>query len=90
MQAASQSKLVMATSLAVRVSFRVHNTHVSCESVVARECLLFAAVRASDFHLAVVVDGVLVPCQVVRSGEDGVARLAGRRIDAGAFVRPRL
>jgi hypothetical protein len=68
--------LVMAASLAVRVRLRVNHAHMPCQSVIARESLLFAAMRASDLHLAVVVDGVLVPCQIVRAREDSVAGLA--------------
>jgi len=76
----------MASSLAVRVGFGVDDAHVTREGVVPRECLLFAAMRASDLHLAVVVDGVLMPCQVVRPGEDSVAWLTRRRVDTAALV----
>lgn len=40
--------------------------------------------------LSVVVDGVLVTSEIVRAGEDGIARLVGRRVDALAFVRSSL
>jgi hypothetical protein len=75
-QVPQEACLVMAASLAVRVRLRVNYAHMPCQSIIARESLLFAAMRASDLHFAVVVDGVLVPCQIVRAREDSVAGLA--------------
>jgi len=41
---------------------------------------------ATDLHFPTVVDGVLVPGEVVRPGEDGIARLASARIDSIASM----
>jgi hypothetical protein len=40
--------------------------------------------------LAVVVDGIIVSCQVIRPREKSVGRLTSRRIDPAALVRTRL
>jgi hypothetical protein len=76
--------------LAREVHLRMHDTHVSRQSIVARECLLFDAKRATDFLLASVVDGVLVTGEIIRTREDRIARLAGCGVDALTLVRPRL
>lgn len=65
----------------------MYNTHVSCESVVARKGLLLTAMRALHLLLAIVVDGILVSRQVVGPREDGVARLARGWVNAAALVR---
>jgi len=36
---------------------------------------------AADLHFATVVDSVLVSGEIIRPGEDRIARLAGARID---------
>jgi len=41
---------------------------------------------ATDLHFATVVDRVLVPGEIVRPGEDGVARLASARVDPVASM----
>lgn len=61
--------------------------------VVPRQCistaerLLLCTQVAVHFLLFGVVDRVLMPGQVVRPREDGVARLAGAGVDAIAAVR---
>lgn len=61
--------------------------------VVSRQCigtakgLLLRTQVAVHFLLLGVVDRVLMPGQVVRSREDGVAGLAGAGVDAIAAVR---
>jgi hypothetical protein len=79
--------VIAAASFAVLFDFRVHHAHVSGQRVVARKRLLLATHRTPDLVLAVVVDGILVTRQVVRSGEDGVARLIRRWVDARTLVR---
>lgn len=84
-------ELIAASSfpvLAGEVNFRVDNPHVSGESVVAREGLLFHTESTSRLHFSRVVNGILMSGQVVRSREDRVARLSSGRVDAIAFVRP--
>jgi len=69
---------------------RVHHSQMSGEGIVPAERLLLGAQRTVHFLLAGIVDRVLVPGQIVRSREDGVARLARRWVDALALVWPRL
>jgi hypothetical protein len=57
MQSAS---IAASATLAIGLDFGMDNTHVAGESIVTRKRLLFAAQWASDFLLAVVVDGVLM------------------------------
>ena len=64
----------------------MYDAHVSCERIVARERLLFAAHGASNFLLPVVVNRVLVSSEVIWPREDGIARLARGRIDTGTYV----
>jgi hypothetical protein len=52
--------IAASTSLAVSLNLGMHDTHVAGERIVARECLLLATQRASNFLLAVVVNSVLV------------------------------
>lgn len=86
--------LVMISSttpvFAGEVDLRMDDSHVSGQSVIARERLLLYAKGASDFLLACIVDCVLMTREVVRSREDGVAGLASGGVDALTFVRPRL
>jgi len=63
----------------------VHHAHVSGQSIVSAEGFVLAADWALNFHLPCIVNGVLVPSEIVRSGKDGVAGLAGRRIDSIAL-----
>ncbi len=66
----------------------MHHPHVSCQRIIARERLLLATHGTSDFLLAVVVNRFLVTRQIIRTGEDRVARLVCRWVDPRAFVRP--
>jgi len=72
------------------VNFGVHDAHVPRERVAARKGFFLLAERAARLLLADVVDRVLVPREIVRPREDGVARLSRSWIDALALVRPRL
>jgi hypothetical protein len=65
--------------------FRVHHSQVPCERIVPAEGLLLGAQRTVHLLLARVVDGVFVSREIVRPGEDGIARLSGRRIDSPAL-----
>lgn len=76
--------------LSGEINFRVHDPHVPRQRVVSRKRLLLGAQVTADFLLARIVYRVLVPGEVVRPREDGVARFARRRIDALAFVWSRL
>jgi len=69
---------------------RVNDSEMSGERVVPAERLFLGAQRTVHFLLPGVVDRVLVPGQVVRAREDGVARFARRRVDSLALVWPRL
>lgn len=79
----STASSVLARELNIRVA----------DSVVSRQCIstakgLFLRTQVAVHLLLLgVVDRILVPCQVVRSREDGVAGLASARIDAIAAVR---
>lgn len=64
------------------------HSEVSGERIVPRKRLLLGAQVAAHFLLACVVDRVFVSCEIVRPREDGVTRLARRRIYSLAFVRP--
>jgi hypothetical protein len=63
----------------------MYDSQVPRERIVPAEGLLLGAQWAVHLLLARVVDGVLVSCQVVRPGENGVAWLSGRRIDSLAL-----
>lgn len=56
--------------------FGVHHSHMPCECIVAAEGLLFLANWTMHFLLPGIVDGVLVPSEIVRPRENGVAGLA--------------
>jgi len=66
------------------------DTHVPSESVAPGECLFLLAKRTANFLLADVVDRVFVSSEIVRTGENGVARLPGRRVSPLTLVRTRL
>ena len=72
------------------VNLRVHNAHVPCQCIVAREGLLLNTKCTAHLLLASIVNGVLVTGKVVWSREDRVARLARCGVDALTLVRPRL
>jgi len=76
--------------LAREVHLRMHDTHVSRQSIVAREGLLLYAERAANFLFAGIVNGVLVTGEIIRTREDRITRLAGCRVDTLTLVRPRL
>jgi len=58
------------------VNLGMHDAHVPRECVAARKGFFLLAERAARFLLADVVDRVLVPREIVRPREDGVARLS--------------
>jgi len=82
--------VVRAPSLVLIHVLGMHHTQMSCQCVVPAECLFLGAQRTVHLLLPGIVDGVLVPGQIVRSREDGVARLARRGVDSLALVWPRL
>jgi len=62
------------------------DTVVTGECICTAECLLVGAEVTSHLLLTCVVNRILMPCQVVGPGEDGIARLARARVDAVATV----
>lgn len=70
--------------------FRVHDSQMSREGVISAKSLLLSTQRTVHLELPGVVNGVLVPREIVRPGEDCVARLSGGRIDPLTFVGTRL
>jgi hypothetical protein len=76
----------MLSAGATEFDFGMHHAHVSCQGIVSRKRFVLGAEMTPDLLLACVVDGVFVAGEVVRAREDGVAGLAGRRVDAVAFV----
>jgi len=73
--------------LAGEVDVGMDDAHVAGQSIASAERLLLRAEVAADLLLLPVVDGVFVAREVVRPGEDGVAGLAGARVDSVAPVR---
>jgi hypothetical protein len=71
------------------VNFWMLNAQVPRECISARNGVFFVEIVVS-LLLVRVVDRVLVPSEIIRPREDGVARLSRPWIDALAFVRPRL
>jgi hypothetical protein len=63
------------------------NLFVTSESILATEGLVVSANLAAHLLARSIMYGVLVTCQVVGPREDGVARLARGRVDAGASRR---
>jgi hypothetical protein len=59
----------------------VHHAEMSGKCIIPAERLLLGAQRTVHLLLAGVVDSVLVPGEIVRAREDGVARFAGRRVN---------
>lgn len=76
--------------LAWEVDLWVYYAHVPGKRIIARERLLLDAESTPDFLLANIVNGVLMPREVIRPREDSIAGFASRRIDALALVRARL
>jgi len=72
--------------LARELNIRVTDSVVSGQCIGATECLLFGTQIAVHLLLLGVVDGILVPCQVVRPRKDGIARLARAWVDAVTAV----
>lgn len=58
----------------------VHHSQMPRKSIVSAKRFLFGAQRAVHLLLTRVVDGVLMPGEVVRPREDCIARLARGRI----------
>ena len=55
----------------------MYHAHVPYKGVVARERLLFTTHRTLDLCLPVVMDSVVVSCQIIRPREGGIARFIG-------------
>jgi hypothetical protein len=72
--------------LAREVDIRVADTVVARQCIRPAKRLLFCAEVAAHLLLPRIVYGILVPGQIVRPGEDCVARLARARVDAFTFV----
>jgi len=68
----------------------MYHAHMSSQCVVAGESLFFRAQVTSDLLLAPIVNGVLVPRQIVRPREDRVAGLARAGVDPITAVRTSL
>lgn len=64
----------------------MHHSHMPGEGIVPAECFLLSAQVTAHFLLARIVYCVFVSREVVGPREDGVAGLAGRWINAVAFV----
>ena len=64
------------------------HAEVPSEGIVSAEGLLLGAQVTPHLLLAGIVDGILVPREVVRAREDRVAGLAGRGVDAFTAVGP--
>jgi len=65
----------------------MNNPHMSGQRVVPAECLLLGTKMTADFLLAPIVYRIFMPGKIIRPRENGIARLAGRWVDAVAFVR---
>jgi hypothetical protein len=79
--------LVRPASLVLIHVLGMNHTQMSCQCIVSAERLLLGAQRTVHLLLPGIVDGVLVPGQIVRSREDGVARLARRWVDSLALCQ---
>jgi len=66
------------------------DTHVACQCVVARKSFLLDTECAAYLLLARIVYRVLVTGEVIGTRKYGVARLAGRGVDALTLVGSRL
>jgi len=80
------SVATLSLDLSWPVHFGMYDPHMSGQSIASRECLFFDTQMTSDLHLAVVVDGIFVPCQIVRTRENRVAWFPSGRVDALALV----
>lgn len=76
--------------LSGEVNLGMHDAHMACQCVIARESLFLDAKCAANLLLARVVYCVLVTCEVIRAGKYSVARLASRGVDALTLVGSRL
>jgi len=74
--------------LSRKVDLRMDYAHMTGERVTSGEGLFFNAQGTPHLLFAHIVNSVLVPCQIVRPREDGVAGLSSGWIDALTFVRP--
>lgn len=68
--------------LAGELNIRVTNSVVSRKRISATECLLLGTQVAVHLLLLGIVNGILVPGQVVGPREDGIAGLASAWVDA--------
>lgn len=84
------SKTSTTPVLAGEFDIGMADTIMPSESICAAESLLISAEIASHLLLARIVDGILMPSEVVGPREDGVAGLAGARVDTVALVWSRL
>lgn len=66
------------------------NPHMPRKCVIAGKGFLLRAQMAADLLFSRIVDRIFMPRKIIWPRENGVARLARRRIDALAFVRTRL
>lgn len=56
------------TRLSTReVDIGMHNTHMTSKSIIPAECLFLGAVLTSNLLLAIIVNGILVTCEIVWS-----------------------
>jgi len=76
--------------LSRKIDLGMHDAHMPRQRIAAAEGLLLGAQLAAYLLLLCIVNGILVSREIVRSREDGVARLAGARVDAVASVGPGL
>lgn len=81
---------VATATLAKCLDLGMNDAHVSGKRIIARKRLFLATHRTSNLRLATVVNSLLVTRKIVRSREDGVARLVRRRVDTRTFVWPSL
>jgi hypothetical protein len=92
-QSESESSIMVSSAPAMlsrKVHLWMHNAHVPRQCIVARKSLLLGTQCTADLLLAAVVNRVLVPGEIVRTGEHSVAWLAGCGVNALTFVRTRL
>ncbi len=86
-------ELVMGASssvLARKINLWMYHAHMSGQGIVATECFLLYTKRAPHFLLSHIVYGVLVPGEVIRPGENGIAGFPCCRIDTLTLVRTAL
>ena len=77
---------VLPPCLAWPVDVGVYDPHVSGQGVISRKRFLFGAQVAAHFLFPGIVDRVFVTGEIVGTGKDRVAGLAGAGIDALTFM----